>query len=245
MDPPCLLTKGGLCTKCADKYILTSGACVVNVSLCTSAAPCYYCPLTYYLSSYSCLSCPTSNTCLSCDATNTSNCLQCIKGYYLDQSYACQACPTGCLICSSSTYCQRASSGYYLEYLFGSPSGNFLNCSSICSTCYSDASQCTSCPSGFTLKNSNCQSNSYVIFNIVINPLGAWSNWGTLSLSGKRYFFGLKFYVFWRGFLGIFGFQSKPHRMRLRSCQFGSIIISSEASTESGQSSSDLANQLS
>lgn len=225
LGPPCTKSLGGVCTKCAASYTLVSGACVANVSSCTAANPCYYCPLTYYLSAGLCSSCPASTTCLSCNPTNTTNCLHCAKGYYLDQSYTCQACPSGCKICKSATYCQQPTGGYYLEYLFGLPTGNFLACSSLCANCYSDTNQCTSCPTGYTLISSKCQSNTYVTIKMVINPIGSWPTWGNYTLTYKRTFFGLRFYMFWQGFLGIFSFRSKPHRMRLHSCGFGSVIV--------------------
>lgn len=133
----------GACIACIDNYQLVNTTCnIITSKVCTTS--CIHCPLAYYLSGQTCISCPAISNCLQCDSTAPSSCLRCASGFYWSGS-ACAACDTNCQLCSGSSRCFLAKTGYYLMTdARGGSTGSIGTCKDTCLTC-SEQNHCTSC----------------------------------------------------------------------------------------------------
>lgn len=109
-------------------------------------ARCQTCYSGYILSADAkfCNQCPIG--CVNCSPTG--QCLSCGTGYYLSSTGVCNACGNGCSACDGNT-CTQCLNGYYRT------SNYCARCSNSCASCTSSGA-CTSCPSGYELKNGTC-----------------------------------------------------------------------------------------
>lgn len=141
-------------------YNLVNGNCELSIA-CNANKTCTNCKYNYYLSSGSCLQCPTITNCNSCNVLDSTKCIDCVTGYYLNSASICTACPqTGCSACTSDSVCTAASSGYYLLVdITGKNTGGVKPCEGYCATCKKYARSCLTCQSGATLSGSICLSN--------------------------------------------------------------------------------------
>lgn len=73
-------------------YNLVNGACELSIA-CNADKTCENCKYNYYLSSGSCLLCPTIANCNSCNVLDSTKCIDCATGYYLNSASVCTACP--------------------------------------------------------------------------------------------------------------------------------------------------------
>lgn len=187
---PCVSYDTSLaCTACDTNYKLTNGTCTVS-SVCNITSSCTVCNYNQYLLNGNCFSCPALPNCSSCAMTDSSICFVCNEGYYLDSSNSCVNCATGCSDCYSATGCTEAIDGYYMVLTFsGFASGSVAPCAKSCLTCVSQASLCTSCPSGFTLLGSQCISAVYYEITIVGVLLGIGNSSNITSSMEKALFY--------------------------------------------------------
>lgn len=162
----------GNCSSCFSGYLLSANTCTFDTT-CNGTSSCTSCADGAYLSSGQCLSCTLPANCLGCSAAAPTSCFRCNDGYYLS-SGACTLCTTGCVLCSSSSFCTLAGSGYYLiPNQDASNSGHVGTCRSPCSTCHEGNNICTSCVTGYSLNGTHCKSNSNVVLNVVFLGSGA------------------------------------------------------------------------
>jgi hypothetical protein len=146
-----------------------------NDTSCTATSSCTTCPYQYYLSGGQCVACPIIANCKTCNPTSNSSCLLCNNGYYLNNGF-CQTCSSGCDLCSSSTYCTQASSGYYnLLNAAGSISGSVRSCGRPCKTCKYNAHLCLSCVNGYSIIGSLCRPNRILRLNLNLVGDGLFS----------------------------------------------------------------------
>jgi hypothetical protein len=140
--------------QCPSKQIYINNTCL----------PCHYtCSQCIALTNTDCTSCEleyfqntTTNTCMACPlncqiCNSTLRCSSCNSGYYLDYTYACDACPTGVLTCTMSSIglCQT---GYFLSNVGYT---HCAACSSLwCQEC-TNSTTCTVCIQGY-LSNGLC-----------------------------------------------------------------------------------------
>lgn len=163
------------CSICFAGYLLTTGntACAVDTS-CNGTSTCSICDNGYYLSAKKCLNCPTlPPNCLTCDPSLTTFCYICSTGYYVS-SGSCVACSTGCADCSSSNFCLKAATGYFLiPDAKKDNSGRVKACQSPCVTCTSNDRLCLTCISGYALNGTKCISNSRINLALVLIGSGS------------------------------------------------------------------------
>ena len=186
------LASATTCSSCFVGYTLSTDQATCSLdTTCNATSSCLTCSNGYYLSSGQCLVCSSlPANCLTCDASVTTNCFQCSKGYYLSAG-SCVQCVTGCLDCSSATFCKTAMPGYFLvPFQDQTNSGRVGTCRSPCLTCVSDKRRCTSCVPGYSLNGSHCISDSQVQVDIVFigagpTPVFTLSDSATTTLSNS------------------------------------------------------------
>lgn len=248
----------GKCTGCFASYILNSTTSVCDVDLsCNNNASCLTCPDQYYLHNFTCTKCtlPSASNCISCLTTNISQCLRCNDGYYLDSSYACQACSSTCQTCDSSSFCTKATSGYYITLLSsGEYTGTVAQCTSPCATCVDYADFCLSCASGYFLYGSNCQRSLYLFIFIVFSQSSTSSIFSSTDSADRQLFLSIRSF----NRIGNAIYSNAPSKFRgignwrrftkFRRFKYGSVGVefAQEAGqyTDGTQASSDFTNYL-
>ncbi|ELP92031.1 protein serine/threonine kinase, putative [Entamoeba invadens IP1] len=166
---------------CSKGYYIFKGVCVScfskygNCELCTLFS-CTLCKIGSVLNNGVCIQS------IGCQAIQSSNCQQCLSGYYNKES--CRPCGENCEICSFTGECQVCSPQYYKsgfncytnmsqfntthcttekngecytcdDHFYATHFGCF-ECSSNCSTCTLQSDLCTSCPSSYILQDHIC-----------------------------------------------------------------------------------------
>lgn len=175
------------CLSCPGTLTLSNGVCVcdgqcgqcealsIGCLSCTivsgAITSCLLCEAGTYLSSPSCLACP--STCATC--TSSTNCLTCQPTYvlisglcscatslsiYPDANALCAHCSSifdSCTECSTSggsTVCVTCQDGHFVSGVQCQP------CNPSCLTCAGSATTCTSCLAGQTLTGTTCACTS-------------------------------------------------------------------------------------
>ncbi len=146
-DPNNVLT----CLSCISGYTFNGVSCVPDTS-CNKDYSCFLCPFGYSLLANSngirfnqtCIQCNSSANCARCSLTNSSECLNCLSGFYLDGT-ACLPCAPDCLECVNYNMCIRCrSNSIYIHQFDNYISGtetlailakNCTPCSGYCATC--------------------------------------------------------------------------------------------------------------
>jgi len=83
--------------------------------------------------------------------TNSSQCLECIAGYYLNGHGFCDKCLTGCRNCSNATVCTNCEWEYFLT-----ENSTCEKCNSEgCIECY-NAKECEQCTQGYFMNSKTC-----------------------------------------------------------------------------------------
>jgi hypothetical protein len=168
------LSSATACSSCFSGYLLSGGICSLDAT-CNGTSSCTVCATGNYLSARKCYSCPSlPANCVTCDSSNTSSCFDCATGFYVSAG-VCTACTAGCSSCLSGTFCSDAASGSFLvPQQDGSNSGVVGTCRSPCLTCKSDAKNCLSCVTGYSLNGTICNSDSNI--TVLLTLLGSGAN---------------------------------------------------------------------
>jgi hypothetical protein len=141
----------------------------VNITYFPDTSTCVaVCPVTYFTSSGSCVSCnttacygctSTANTCTSCQANRylyLSSCLSACPSQYYPSNGSCVQCVAPCLTCTSATVCLTCTTNYFLDIdskcvltcsniSYIGLNGTCQLCTNNCRTCSRTLSNCTSC----------------------------------------------------------------------------------------------------
>ncbi|KAL4486499.1 hypothetical protein ABPG72_018453 [Tetrahymena utriculariae] len=170
------------CIECAEgwEYSINQRRCFYNChescDTCTVALDpksCKRCAFNYVMLNNLCIACDKS--CYGC-RENPKKCIECAKGYYLDQFYEmcvpicrqgefqdangnCQKCQQSCATCELfSDNCITCLSGYIYEFYHKSCVPLRTNCHSTCDQCSrnNDPYSCTTCKEGMYLLKGKC-----------------------------------------------------------------------------------------
>ena len=165
-----------------------ANTCVTNVTNCNTAKDCDYCPFDYVMQSSSsttsrsvtCTACNADSNCQRCLQSNTATCTSCNGGTYLNSQSVCASCSDGCSRCISTSLCFVCSSGYVAKQVaklttststvsaVSSSPVSCEPCTSPCSTCSGDPTNCLTCVSGYTFKGTKCVSNFNYQLSVVL-----------------------------------------------------------------------------
>ena len=164
----CVDNQPTVCLSCYGTATVINSACVLNTT-CNADSSCTDCGqgLGYVRVSGTCIQCGNISNCIQCSTTNTDSCALCMNGYFIDSSYLCSSCSTGCLQCASADVCAACAIGYTLPD--STTQGQCLQCSSPCATCLGSTTYCLTCVAGFTKKGWKCQNNTYAGFAFTLS----------------------------------------------------------------------------
>lgn len=159
-------SSAGTCTQCNSGFYLSGSQCVACPANATcdgtifscksgykkSGSSCVLdtCDAGYYKNGNFCISCPEGCTACSQLVPGVVTCSTCKSGYYKSGT-RCASCPDNAASCSGSSF--TCKTGFYKD---GSACAT---CPENCTAC-SDATTCTSCASGYTLKEGACVKSS-------------------------------------------------------------------------------------
>lgn len=152
---------GNHCEMCVDGYYLVNGRCKPcgdGCERCIDANTCVECKDGATLSNGKC------SVDLNCvKSSNIMGCIECKRGYYLDESTSlCAQCPESCSSCLNETYCFTCSSEYYFtDVEKGVCSPRQGNCHVVdqygCLQCKYDVNPTEFIPDDFSLTDSKAE----------------------------------------------------------------------------------------
>jgi len=160
----CMVSTPNLCLLCAPGFFLSSGLCIACPAYCSVCNSSTLCTKLAYPTGKAIMIINNSSVlvecdqgCSTCSSTDPSKCSNCSQGYVLSSGV--------CMTCSLSSNCQTCTQNNFALCTSCFPNSFLNNISQVCVSCTSPCltctninqlSNCTSCPSGYSLNNGNC-----------------------------------------------------------------------------------------